>query len=333
MKLPVMGWSIIALDQCLRTGVSVVTMPGDRIGVRDICTAEGAVTSAAQISDRMHLYTDNLWIEGLKLCNRKYPTKNLSQSQQKYMKAWFSNKGITEAAVRTLVKAYAMALPTSVNVKLWSSNGDGMCVCGRPGTQTHVLGGWCPTVRLMAVLRHNEVVQKLVDNTMTKGAAAWSMVGEPDALPPDSLFASRSWKDEVPMVECDDGYGNLRMVRHYKPDAVLAEMQSPLRKVVALVDAQVIGGDDFEGAAQIKTDRYTPVANMMRDHLGPQSRVEVIPVIVGSCGVPPHNWSDVCARLRVKCSPGRLWKQVQQILIEHMHKIFWAWYSHQKWEQ
>ena len=191
MKLPVMGWPIIALAQCLRTGISVVTMPGDRIGVRDICSGEEAVTNANQISDRMHLITDNLWIEGLKMCNRKYPTKNLSQSQRKYMKAWFSNKGITEAAVRTLIKAYAMALPTSVNVKLWSSNGDGMCVCGRPGTQAHVLGGWCPTVRAMAVLRHNEIVQELVNNTMTKGAAAWSMVGEPDVLPPDSLFASR----------------------------------------------------------------------------------------------------------------------------------------------
>jgi hypothetical protein len=63
---------------------------------------------------------------------------------------------------------------------------------GRPGTQAHVLGGWCPTVRAMAVLRHNEVVQKLVDNTMTKGAAARSMVGEPDVLPPDSPFASSS---------------------------------------------------------------------------------------------------------------------------------------------
>ena len=31
-----------------------------------------------------------------------------------------------------------------------------------------------------------------------------------------------------------------------QPDAVLADMQSPLRKVVALVDAQVIGGDNFE---------------------------------------------------------------------------------------
>ena len=124
-----------------------------------------------------------------------------------------------------------------------------MCVCGRPGTQARVLGGWCPTVRAMAVLRHNEVVQELVNNTTTKGAAAWSMVGEPDVLPPATLFASNSWKDEVPMVECDDGYGNLRMVRHYKPDAVLAEMQSPLRKVVALVDAQVIGGDNFEEAA------------------------------------------------------------------------------------
>jgi hypothetical protein len=121
------------------------------------------------------------------------------------------------------------------------------------------------------------------------------------------------------MVECDDGYGNLRLVRHYKPDAVLAEMQSPLRKVVALVDAQVIGGDNFEEAAQPKIDRYMPLANMMRDHLGTQSRVEVIPVIVGSCGVPPHNWSDVCARLRVKFSPAQLWKQVQQILIEHMY--------------
>ena len=99
------------------------------------------------------------------------------------------------------------------------------CVCVRPGTQAHILGGWCPTVRAMAVLRHNEIVLKLTVNTMTKGAAAWPMVGEPDALPPDSLFTSRSWKDEVPMVECDDGYGNLRMVRHYKPDVVLAKMQ------------------------------------------------------------------------------------------------------------
>ena len=75
---------------------------------------------------------------------------------------------------------------------------------------------------------------------MTKGAAAWPMVGQPDVLPPDSLFAPRSWRDEVPMVECDARYGNSRLMRHYKPDAVLAEMQSPLRKVVALVDAHVI---------------------------------------------------------------------------------------------
>ena len=203
-------------------------------------------------------------------------------------------------------------------------------MCGRLGTQAHVLGGWCPTVRELAVLRHNEIVQELVGNTTIRGAAAWSMVGNPDVLPPDSLFAPRSWKDEVPMVECDDENGNLRLVRHFKPDDVLAEMQSPLRKVVALVDKQVTGSDNFEEAAQTKIDRYMPLADTMRVHLGPQSRVEVLPVIVGSCGVPPPNWSDVRARLRVKCSPARLWKQVQQILIEHMHKIFWARYSHQK---
>ena len=50
---------------------------------------------------------------------------------------------------------------------------------------------------------------------------------------------------------------------------------------------QVIGDDGFESATQTKIDKYTPLADMMRDHLGPQSRVEVIPVIVGSCGVPP----------------------------------------------
>ena len=130
-------------------------------------------------------------------------------------------------------------------------------------------------------------------------------------------------------MECDDGYGNVRLVRHYKPDAVLAEMQSPLRKVVALVDAQVIGNDDFEGAARTKIDRYSPLVDMMRSHLGPLSRVEVIPVIIGSCGVPPPDWCEVCTRLRVKSSPTSLWRRVQQIVIEHMHKIFWAWYSNQ----
>ena len=46
MELPVMGWPIIALAQCPRIGISVVTMPGDRIGVRDICGGEEAVTNA-----------------------------------------------------------------------------------------------------------------------------------------------------------------------------------------------------------------------------------------------------------------------------------------------
>ena len=133
------------------------------------------------------------------------------------------------------------------------------------------------------------------------------------------------------MVECDDGYGNSRLVRHYKPDSVLAEMQSPLRKVVALVDVQVIGDNGSESSAQTKFDKYTPLADMMRDHLGPQSRVEVIPVIVGSCGVPPLDWCRVCMRLRMKCPPTRMWKQIQQITIEHMHNISWAWYSHQNW--
>ena len=70
-----MGWPIIALAQCLRTGISVVTMPGDRIGVRDICSGEEAVTNAVQISDRMHLITGNLWVQELRMCNRKHPTK------------------------------------------------------------------------------------------------------------------------------------------------------------------------------------------------------------------------------------------------------------------
>ena len=329
MKLPVIGWPIMALAQCLRTGISVVTAPGDRIGVKDMCADEEVTMNPAVISDRMHTITDDLWVDGLKTCSRKYPTKDLDRSQRKYMVTWFNNKDIIEAAVKTLIKAYAMALPTSVNVKIWSSNGTGLCVCGRPGTQSHVLGGWCPTVRAMAVLRHNEIVQKLVDSTMTKGAAAWSMVGQPDVLPPDSLFASKNWRDDVPAVECDDGYGNVTLVKHYKPDAVLAEMQSPLRKVIALVDAQAIGTDEFGRAAQTKADRYSPLADMMRSHLGPLSRIDVIPVIIGACGVPPPDWCGVCARLRVKISPMKLWKQVQQIVIEHMHKIFWAWYNHQ----
>ena len=89
--------------------------------------------------------------------------------------------------------------------------------------------------------------------------------------------------------------------------------------------AQVIGKDEFHEATQPKVDRYTPLAGMMRTRLGPQSRVEVVPVIVGSCSVPPPNWSGVCARLRVECSLVQMWKQVQQILIEYVHKIFWAW--------
>ena len=190
-----------------------------------------------------------------------------------------------------------------------------------------MLGGWCPTIRAMAVyvLRHNEIVQKLVDSTMTKRATAWSMVGQSGVLPSDSLFASNNWRDDVPVVECDDGYGNVTLVKHYKPDAVMAEMQSPLRKVIALVDAQVIGTDDFERAAQTKADRYLPLADMMRNHLGPLSRIDIIPVIIGQ----PPDWCDVCARLRAKVSHMKPWKQVQQIAIEHMHKIFWAWYSHQ----
>ena len=141
-----------------------------------LCADEDVIVNPDKISDRMHSVTDQLCVDGLKLCNRKYPTKNLDKAQRKYMVAWFGNRDITEAAIKTLIKAYAMALSTSVNVKLWSSNGDGLCVCGRPGTHAHVLGGWCPTVRAMAVLRHIEIVQKLVDNTMTKGATAWSMV-------------------------------------------------------------------------------------------------------------------------------------------------------------
>ena len=112
------------------------------------------------------------------------------------------------------------------------------------------------------------------------------------------------------MVACDAWYGNVRLVRHFKSDTILAETQSPLRKFVALVDAQVIGNDEFTKAAQTKIDRYMPLADMMHDHLEPQSRVEVVPVIVGSCGVPPPDWSGACARLRVKCSPAQLWKQV-----------------------
>ena len=70
-KLPVMGWPIIALARCPRTGISVVTMSRERIGVRDICSDQEAVTSAVQISDRMHLITDSLLIEEARRSNRK----------------------------------------------------------------------------------------------------------------------------------------------------------------------------------------------------------------------------------------------------------------------
>ena len=112
----------------------------------------------------------------------------------------------------------------------------------------------------MTVLKYNEIVQALADNTRTKEATAWSVIGEPDVFPPD--FASEDLTNEVPRVECDDGYGNMRLVRHFKPDAVLAEMQSPLRKVVAPLDAHAIGSDDFEEAAQTKIDARSPWASI-----------------------------------------------------------------------
>ena len=80
MKLPVMEWPIIALAQCLRIGISVVTSPGDRIDVKDMCADEEVTMIPEVISNRMHQVTDDLWADALRMCTHKYPTEDLDRS-------------------------------------------------------------------------------------------------------------------------------------------------------------------------------------------------------------------------------------------------------------
>jgi len=53
--------------------------------------------------------------------------------------------------------------------------------------------------------------------------------------------------------------------------------------------------------------------------------VEVVPVTVGRNAVPPPGWSQLCAKMKIGCTPRKMWARVQTCVVEHNIKMFSMW--------
>jgi hypothetical protein len=58
-----------------------------------------------------------------------------------------------------------------------------------------------------------------------------------------------------------------------------------------------------------------------------EHKVEVVPIVIGRSGVPPPEWSKVCAKLKIASTPTALWMKIQTCLIENNMKMFGTWQS------
>jgi hypothetical protein len=200
------------------------------------------------------------------------------------------------------------------------------CKCGfGDATEEHIFSGRCKFTRGLARARHNEVAAVIRRAVVSKCASSWSYIGEIDEAVPESLVHG-GWKKFIHPVLEEDYSGRLVMVRHVKPDFVLADGFARDRKTIALVDFFVCRESNFEVGCDIKRNRYYPMCEGITASLGVgDHRVYVQPVPIGRNGVPHPEWLEVCAGLKIRVGVTALWTQTQQVVLSFAKTMFNTW--------
>jgi len=120
--------------------------------------------------------------------------------------------------------------------------------------------------------------------------------------------------------------GIVRMVRHCKPDLILADGFAKERTVVCIVDFTVVVEGDFAEAYETKVERYRMMVQLILEFLGPgDHRVYVQPVPIGRNGVPFQQWATVCGALKVRTGNRELWVDIQHTVLESAKAMFNTW--------
>ena len=179
--------------------------------------------------------------------------------------------------------------------------------------------------RGLARARHNAVANRVLEALTVRGVSSWSYVGELDDAIPDWL-AGDGWKQRIrPVKEVDYG-GVVRMVRHVKPDALLADCLAPERTVVVMLDFFICVEYLFESGCEIKESRYQQLCDVVVETLGEGDHsVTVQPIPVGRNGIPHPEWGKICQRIKCRRKAHVLWKDVQGIVLSHAKSMFNAW--------
>jgi hypothetical protein len=136
------------------------------------------------------------------------------------------------------------------------------------------------------------------------------------------------WKHKIAYEPITDRDGITRIGTHTKPDLVLADLLSPNRAVVLIIDFTIISERMYSEAWNEKVRRYSPLVQAILDWLGEgDHRVEIVPIVIGRSGVPPPEWSKVCAMMKIATTPQTLWMKIQTCVMENNMKMFGTWQS------
>jgi hypothetical protein len=278
----------------------------------------------------MNQNEDNMWIAQLKAAARTIPTVYASTEGAAYINKWLRDRSVKDSLFRFTLKMWLSQLPTLENISLWNAaKNNGFyrtyCVCGEKGTADHILSGQCSRTRGKATKRHNEIGKMIREETTLGTVARWSYIGDFDQEVPYLLVGS-DWKRKIPSEIIIDRDGIKRMCKHTKPDLILADLLSNERSLVLIIDFTIVSEHTFKTAGDEKRRRYEPLVRAILEWLGKgDHRVEVVPVVVGRNGIPPHDWSQLCGKMKIASKPKDLWSRIMTCVLEYNTQMFSMW--------
>ena len=241
---------------------------------------------------------------------------------------WRKDRSIAEGVLKTSIKAAIDALPSARNLALWDLIPDATCVCGAECGSTSHISQACPNTHALRVERSAQLVTDVLNATTVRGSSSWTFVGKPGCHPPDFLLP-KNWRDllETVLELKDDKW---TPVQHRLPDLILVSCAAGGRITVVICDPTVCWSD-ITGAQDRKHRAYEPLKQLILKHLGPKAdAVHVVPIAFSARGMPPHNWADICAKMRFKRPNDAVLKTCQTHVIEYLDTIFKSW-SRQEW--
>ena len=247
-----------------------------------------------------------------------------TDQQMKLTALWRSKRILSNAQWKFANKMLVDALPTPRNISFWKegSTTGGRCVCGEYGNLRHCFQR-CPRLRGEYVCRHNALQGECEDAVTVRGISSWMYTHKRGCHPPEGLLP-KDWRSRLP-YHTEVVNGVEKRTQHRLPDWILIDGCARGRMAILIVEFQVTY-DDIETAAERKTERYNPLKDMIQEFLGSRLySIEILPIVFTSRGTPPQDWSQICSKLKIKCSSTSLLLRIQVSLIEHNMKLQGMW--------